>query len=202
VVRTWPPTGGFAEDELPAYLADGEVIDGRPAVTLADLWAGARRVASTLADVPAPVAVPGPALYRSRPTDQPAPRAAELSARFLRLVRLPGARLAPMIDEWWGTARGGTTTVDRRLRLAAPKGDRFGGWTITGEVRRLTRWHWVPVVVELWPVHDRWTMITMTPRGRVVATRRYFRTGHRAIERFTDLLAHTSAALEPVPTSR
>jgi len=34
----------------------------------------------------------------------------------------------------------------------------------------------------------------MTPRGRVVATRRYFRTGHRVIERFTDLLANTSAA--------
>ena len=67
-------------------------------------------------------------------------------------------------------------------------------WTISGQVRRLTRWHWVPVVVELWPVHDRWTMITMTPRGRVIATRRYFRTGHRVIERFTELLANTSAA--------
>jgi len=193
-VGTWPPTGEFAEDDLPAYLADTETIAGRPALTLADLWAGARRVASTLAEVPA-VPVAGPALYRSRPADRASPQPAELSARFLRLVRLPGARLSGMIDEWWATmARGGSSTVDRRLRLARPRGDPYGGWTISGQVRRLTRWHWVPVVVELWPVHDRWTMITMTPRGRVIATRRYFRTGHRVIERFTELLANTSAA--------
>ena len=42
VVGTWPPTGGFAEDDLPAYLADGEAVDGRPAVTIAALWAGAQ----------------------------------------------------------------------------------------------------------------------------------------------------------------
>jgi len=33
----------------------------------------------------------------------------------------------------------------------------------------------------------------MTPRARVIASRRYFRTGHRVIEQFTDLLAATTA---------
>ncbi len=194
VVGTRPPSGGF-EADLPAYLAEGEQADGRPPVTIAELWAGARRVAATLADAPAavmPTSVPAP--YRTRPPDRLQANPAELSARFLRLVRLPGAGLSAMVDEWWATmALGGASTVDRRLRLGAPRGDAFGGWTISGHVRRLTRWHWVPVVVELWPVHDRWTMITMTPRARVIASRRYFRTGHRVIERFTDLLAATTA---------
>jgi len=151
VVGTWPPSGGFVEADLPAYLADGEVGDGRPPVTIAELWAGARRVAATLVDTPAaviPTSVPSP--YRTRPPDRLHADPAEFSARFLRLVRLPGARLSAMVDEWWATmALGGASTVDRRLRLGAPRGDAFGGWTISGHVRRLTRWHWVPVVVEL-----------------------------------------------------
>jgi hypothetical protein len=215
VVGTWPPTGGFAEDDLPAYLAESGEPDGRPPPTMADLWAGARRMttaagtalaalpsaaSSALTSVPtagsgpAGGVLPGGPFTTRRPDGSPvAPR--ELSARFLRLVRLPGVQLAAILDEWWTTmAVGDASTVDRRLRLGLPRGDAYGGWTMTGHVRRLTRWHWVPVDLELWPVHDRWTMVTMTPRARVFATARYFRTGHRVIERLTELLGATSAA--------
>ena len=53
-----------------------------------------------------------------------------------------------------------------------------------GHLRRLTRWHWIPVVVELWPYHGNW-MMTMTPQTRVVPSRHYFRTGHLVLDRLT-----------------
>jgi hypothetical protein len=125
----------------------------------------------------------------------PPPRIPGRSGVFIRMVELPGIRLAAMLDEWWSSAAvDGCSTVGRRLRLGPPTGDARGGWTMAGWVRRLTPWHWAPVIVELWPRYGRWTMITMTPQASVLTTRRYFRTGHAAIDRLTRTLAETRAA--------
>jgi hypothetical protein len=106
-----------------------------------------------------------------------------------------------MLADWWAAgASDGAVTVARRLRLGPPRGGPGIGWTMNGRVRRLTRWHWVPVVVELWPVHGNWTMMTMTPQARVIASRRYFRTGHFVLDRLTAELAEsTASAVDPRP---
>ncbi|MBV9661138.1 MAG: hypothetical protein JO337_08280 [Acidimicrobiales bacterium] len=100
---------------------------------------------------------------------------------------LPGERdgLDSTLQGWWqARARDGEVTVGRRLRLERPTGGPAQGWTISGKLRRRTVVQWVPVSLELWPVHDRFTRVTLTPRGWVLTTRRYFRAGHGLIERF------------------
>jgi hypothetical protein len=111
------------------------------------------------------------------------------------MVTVPGIRLTPILEEWWAQGvKNGSVAVGRRLRLESPRGDPARGWIMAGRIR--TRWHWVPVVVELWPVYDRWTMMTMTPRVRVFASQRYFRTGQSVLDRLTSCLAQTTAAGE------
>jgi len=186
VVAVWQPPDPFS-DEIPEYLVSstgpGPAGPPGPAFpTRHELWLGAQKIAATLSgsDVETGEA-PVP------------PSAAKLSARFLRMVTLPGIRLAPMLEEWWAQGvKNGSVVVGRRLRLDSPRGDPTRGWTIPGRIR--TRGHWVPVVVELWPVYDKWTMMTMTPRVRVFATQRYFRTGQSVLDRLTAGLAQTAAA--------
>jgi len=120
------------------------------------------------------------------------PPTADPSGTFFLSVGLPCAGLGRRLAEWWAThASAGVVTVDGKLRLDPPQGDGRGGFTICGRVRRFTRWHWVPVVIELWPRGAR-TIMTMTPRDRVVASWRYFRTGHLVLERLTAQLATSS----------
>jgi hypothetical protein len=66
---------------------------------------------------------------------------------------------------------------------------------MNGRLRRLTILHWVPVVVELWPVYGDFTRMTMTPQVHVFASKRYFRLGHKVI----DLLWARLAELSPPP---
>jgi hypothetical protein len=181
-VAVWQPPDAFP-DEIPDYLPSAEPEPAGPGFpNRHELWLGAQRIAATLSgsddetgEAPAP------------------PSAAKLSARFLRMVTLPGIRLAPMLDEWWAQGvKNGSVAVGRRLRLESPRGDPTRGWIMAGRIR--TRWHWVPVVVELWPVYDKWTMMTMTPRVRVFASQRYFRTGQSVLDRLTAGLAQTTAA--------
>lgn len=192
------------EADLPAYLSgpDRAPFPTRPTREVAR--AGARRLATALADAHAAIvaAPPLPPASGAAAFTQPggwlppstrAPTA--ITGGFLRMVELPGGQLGAMVDDWWSTAsKNGSSTVDHRLRLAKPRRDHLGGVTIAGRFRRFAPWHWTPVVLELWPRHGRWTMITMTPQGGVFATRRYFRSGHAAIERLTRSLAATPAA--------
>lgn len=199
----WSPDGPAREDDLPAYLSAPEQA-AAPTPSLELARAGARRLAHALADAhtaivttPPRPSPPGPSPLLQPGDWLPPVRATPArSGVFIRMVELPGIRLAAMLDEWWAAAAvDGWSPVGRRLRLAQPAGDARGGWTVAGRVRRLTPWHWAPVVIELWPRYSRWTMITMTPQASVLTTRRYFRTGHSAIDRFTRALAETRAAM-------
>jgi hypothetical protein len=182
LVATWQPPPGTGEiDEIPEYLASGPDPAGPGVPIRHELWLGAQWIAATLAGSDGEAGEAAPV-----------PSAAKLSARFLRLVTLPGVGLAPMLEEWWAKGvRNGSVVVGRRLRLESPRGDPARGWSMAGRIR--TRCHWVPVVVELWPVYDKWTMMTMTPRVRVYASQRYFRTGQAALDRLTAGLVETSA---------
>ncbi|HUJ66296.1 MAG TPA: hypothetical protein VLX59_12205 [Acidimicrobiales bacterium] len=90
-------------------------------------------------------------------------------------------------------------TLQRRLQLGRPEGDAVAGWTMRGRLRRLTILHWVPVVVELWPVYGDFTRMTMTPQVHVFASKRYFRLGHKVIDLLWARLAELSAPAGRAP---
>jgi hypothetical protein len=87
------------------------------------------------------------------------------------------------------------------LQLKPPEGDAGVGWRMQGRVRRLTTLHWIPVVVELWPMYDEFTMMTMTPQRRVLASKRYFRLGHAVLDRLWRELASRSGRPPPLAPS-
>jgi hypothetical protein len=192
------------DDDLPAYLSGPGADDAAPpAMDLAR--AGARRLAAALAeartaflDTPREPVLDAGASLTGAAGDwfPPARRTAQaVTGGFLRMVELPGLRLGAMLDEWWSTsAVDGWSAVDNRLRLRVPHRDHLGGFTVQGRIRRVAHARWTPVVIELWPRHGQWTMVTMTPQAGVLATRRYFRAGHTAIDRLTRTLAATGAA--------
>lgn len=132
---------------------------------------------------------------RSRPapwtaTSTLAARPGRMAPHFARTVPLSRQLLAAGMQSWWaGGARAGAITVQRRLRLGRPTGDADSGWTMRGRVRRLTRWHWIPVVVEIWPLYDGFARMTMTPQSHVFASRRYFRLGNVALDRLCTVLS-------------
>jgi hypothetical protein len=64
---------------------------------------------------------------------------------------------------------------------------------IPGRLRRQANPRWAPVLVELWPHLDNWSMMTMTPQSRMICSRGYFRTGNRALDRLTTALMATAA---------
>jgi hypothetical protein len=49
-------------------------------------------------------------------------------------------------------------------------------------MRRLTALYWIPVVVEMWSVDGCLIRITMAPQRSVLASSRYFRLGHYALD--------------------
>src|ERR1700726_530213 len=89
-VAVWQPPDAFP-NEIPDYFLSAEPDPhGFAFPNRHELWVGAQRIAATLA---------GP---DGEAGEAPAPpSAARLSARFLRMVTLPGIRLAPMLEEWW-----------------------------------------------------------------------------------------------------
>ena len=117
-----------------------------------------------------------------------------LSPVFDSLVPLRRGGLAAALDaRWVGADKAGRVTVEHRLRLGRPEGDVATGWTMKGRVRRLTTLHWTPVVVELWPVYEDFARMTMTPQSHVLVSKRYFRLGHRVLDRLWADLAELSA---------
>jgi hypothetical protein len=80
------------------------------------------------------------------------------------------------------------------MKLGPPSGSASVGWTMRGRVRRLTPWHWVPVVVEVWPVYEDFARMTMTPQGHVFASKRYFRLGNSALDRLCTTLSEITSS--------
>jgi hypothetical protein len=112
------------------------------------------------------------------------------SPLFARMVPLPPGQVAGALDAWWRSdARAGVVTLRRRFEFGPPLGDPSRGWKITGRLRRMTRFHWVPVALELSSSHAYCTRITMVPQSRVLPSRRYFRVGNSALDQFLIELA-------------
>lgn len=108
-----------------------------------------------------------------------------MSPIFTRMMPLGRDDLAVMLGVWWDTgAKAGVVTVRRRLHLGQPEGEVAAGWVLTGHITRFADLGRIPIVVELWPVHERFTRMTMTPQRRVVVSWGYFRLGHNLIDSF------------------
>lgn len=115
------------------------------------------------------------------------------SPLFARMVPLGPVGLGTAIEAWWTAgARAGFVTVRRRLRLGPPSGDASTRWTMTGRFWHSTHLHSVPVVLELWPLYEGFARMTLTPRGHVFASRRYFRAGHSVLDHLSMDLASAS----------
>ncbi len=134
----------------------------------------------------------------SRPLVPPGGQVPRRSPSFTRMFPLSRSGVAAALDAWWA---GGTTqqavTLQERLQLGPPRGDMYLGWTMKGRVRRLTTLHWVPVLIELWPVYDGFVKITMTPEVRVLTSRRYYRLGHAVLDQLWAELLATSSHIAP-----
>jgi hypothetical protein len=114
------------------------------------------------------------------------------------LVELPGANLGAILDKWWSLdAKDGRVILGRRLWLGPPRPEPGGAWAMSGRLQRFTRWHRVPVVVDLFPVYSKWTRMDMRPQVRVITSERYFRKGHAVLDRFTAALLRSSSPVTP-----
>src|SRR5262249_25336669 len=126
--------------------------------------------------------------HRADVAPAPAPPPRQSSATFTRLTALNPALLAGL-PEWWGKRAGETRVrATRRLDLDAPQRDSSGTWRMYGWLR--SPWLRRPIGVELqlWPRLGAWTKLSMQPQRRVRIGRRYFRTGHRALDALTERL--------------
>jgi hypothetical protein len=186
VVRPWAGQSLHDDryDDLPAYLTEPAPAERRPS-HLRDGIARALQRSATRSDSPNGTSVP----FGERTPGQ--------SPVFARMVPLRGDRLTGALDAWWAAqAKGGVVTVQRRLQLGLPQGDIGSGWRLTGRLRRLTTFHWVPVVVELWPMYKDFTTMTMTPQAHVLPSKRYFRLGHAVLDRLWADLAGLADHIE------
>jgi hypothetical protein len=185
VVRPWPDSS--IDDDLPPYLAEP------PSATIAA--PRERRVLSTAyRKATAPPGTP------CRPGVPFGGQACGVSPVFALNVPVGRSRLAEAVYAWWAAGvEGGVVKVQRRLQLGPPEGDGTIGWAMRGQVRRLTHRRWVPVAVELSPIREHFTRMTMTPQVHVSVSRRYFRIGHSVLARLSAELAETSARMDMTP---
>jgi hypothetical protein len=95
---------------------------------------------------------------------------------FFRLVGAPPSR----VDRWWPGRR---VEVEHRLRIDAVRDDGGGARSLTGALRRPVVHRWVPIEIVLCPHLGALSRLTLNPSRRVRASRWWFRSGHRALER-------------------
>ena len=67
---------------------------------------------------------------------------------------------------------------------SAPRSRTGDAWSLSGALRETIVSRWVPVELVLMPYAERFTLIEMSPRRVVRPNRRYFRAGHRSLDRF------------------
>jgi len=124
--------------------------------------------------------------HGSSVTITPAPLrpATQLPPMFVRMIDVD-ARTLGLLADWWGSPA--------RRRVARGTGWSFdelhsgdgGAWRLRGRMRRnrLGLGRRVPFDLVLWPHLGAFTKVVLEPRRRVHVSRRYFRRGHRALDR-------------------
>jgi len=95
---------------------------------------------------------------------------------FFRIV---AARPAD-VDRWWA----GPVEIEHRLRLDAVEDDGGGTRSLRGAMRLPLLHRWVPIEIVLCEHLGTVSRLTLNPGRGVRATRWWFRSGHRALDRF------------------
>jgi hypothetical protein len=165
-------------EDLPSYLPEQAPVTPKPPAieVLRHAVVGYASGASASKRPQAGTSIPGGAIPRPSPI-------------FARMVPLNPAQLREVLDDWWlSRAVSGKVVVHHRLQLGRPEPDGSTGLVMKGRVRRLTSLHWVSIVLELWPMYEQFTRLTMTPQSHVVASKRYFRVGHVVLDRLSSEL--------------
>jgi hypothetical protein len=103
---------------------------------------------------------------------------------FFRLVLAPPAQVCA-----WLSTRG---EVEQRLRVGAAHDEGGGAWSVDAWLRRPVSKRWVPVEIVLCPHVGSSSRLTLNPGGRVHASRWWFRSGHRALDRLAGELASSA----------
>ncbi|HEX2850387.1 MAG TPA: hypothetical protein VHN98_07530 [Acidimicrobiales bacterium] len=113
---------------------------------------------------------------------------------FFRCYDVPGRDLERVVEEWSHHPVPGR---DRRRGLVRfdPPAAAPGAASLHGTMRRFSRWHRVPVAVDLWAHTGYATCALLRPEGRVVRTRRYFRLGHRVLDQLGEELSAAAATV-------
>jgi len=192
-MRTKTSAGGAPGDDtlepLPVYGDDGERLEPVPAscdVTAADARTFVRECVGALQAV----LDERDALRAQSPWSTverlslPAPRPGKFLATFSRMIALHPGRLRGLPAWWEANEREGQVVIAHRLVLGPPEPGSGDTWRMRC---RLTSTSVAPVRAELllWPHLGSWTKLTLEPQRDVHCGRRYFRTGHRALDRLT-----------------
>jgi hypothetical protein len=103
---------------------------------------------------------------------------------FARVIDVPGSTLGETLQAWWrDTAIGGKVGVGHSLVLFEPR-RRGQHWEFDGRFRVVMPGRWLTIELQVWPMHDLWTRLTLHSRSRVRPSWLYFRVGNRAIDAF------------------
>ena len=94
---------------------------------------------------------------------------------FFRLVLAPPAQVCAAL----ATRR----EIEHRLRIGDAHDEGGGAWSLDAWLRRPLTKRWVPVVIVLCPHLGDRSRMTLDPGRKVRASGRWFRSGHRALDR-------------------
>ena len=183
------PPASF-DDDLPSYLEDVAGPVERVPGLAREVWERAVQLVAPPDTEPAPPMAP-PAFAGSRVT----------SAAFFRMMQVPGPLLARIVDMWWerraGSGSDGSSVSVAVGRLALSRRGANGRLlSLGGRLECPRRPRPIPVSIELWPHNGIWTRVAMQPEVGVAPSRRYFLTGHAALDQLGAELEEQAASLE------
>ena len=115
-------------------------------------------------------------------------RAASFRSAFTRMTNVHPRQLDALGQWWHSAARDDRVEIAHRLILEAPRRDAAGTWRVRGRLRSPWRARSIPIEVLLWPRLGSWTKLAVEPQRDVHVGRRYFRSGNRVLDAFTERL--------------
>lgn len=185
--------GRHARALVALVLVDGHPRDGRPrdagsvdgASGSANGTTVGRPTAATTA-VPAATTQVGPNVWPNVWSTGPG---GPTSPTFTRMLDVTPERLERLPRWWASAAQRGRVRLTRRLTLEKPRPLPGGGWRMRGSLRRALITPAARFELTLWPHLGRYTKLSLEPRRRVHAGRRWFRRGHQGLDRLARALA-------------
>lgn len=167
-------------------LVDGRLRGGRSVDGASGAVGGTAIARPTVAIAAVPA---GTATQAGPPNVWPGGQSGPTNPAFTRMLDVTPERLERLPRWWESVARRGHVRLTRRLILEAPRPLPGGGWRMRGSLRRALITPAARFELTLWPHLGRYTKLSLEPRRRVHAGRRWFRRGHKGLDRLARALA-------------